>query len=168
MKKPVIMIVDDEDKIIISLTRALMDDGYRIIGERSGVEALEKMKQHEVDLVISDQSMPGVTGTEFLKQVKLKYPYVITIMLTAHGDLETAMEAINDAGIYKFILKPWDENELRQTVRRAVELRRLLMERDGLMEKIKANDAIFRDLEKEYPGITRVVKDKDGNVLALD
>jgi len=162
MNQHTILIVDDEEKIVKSLTRILMDDGYTILGALSGEEGLSKLKNHEVELVISDQKMPGMSGLEFLKKVQLDYPHILTIMLTAHGDLETAMEAINEAGVYKFILKPWNEADLRLTIRRALELREVVMERDSLLDQVKKQDATLRELEKKHPGITNVERDEHG------
>lgn len=165
MKKSTILIVDDEISIVKSLTRSLMDDNYSILTALSGEEALLKLKNNEIDLVITDQRMPGMSGLEFLKKVQLEYPETLTIMLTAYGDIETAIEAINEAGVYKFILKPWNEAELRLTVQRALELRWLIMEKNVLQQKLKRQEAIFKKLEKKYPGITKVTRDEDGEVV---
>lgn len=168
MKKDTILIVDDEESILKSITRTLVDENYCILTAQSGEEALSKLKNHEVHLVISDQRMPGMTGLELLKKVKIDYPKTLTIILTAYGDIETAMEAINDAGVYKFILKPWDEADLRVTIKRALELRQLVTERDSLLQQLKTQEAIFKELERKYPGITKVERDKNGTpVLEL-
>ena len=165
MNQHTILIVDDEEKIVKSLTRILIDDGYTILGALSGEEGLSKLKNHEVELVISDQKMPGMSGLEFLKKVQLDYPHILTIMLTAHGDLETAMEAINEAGVYKFILKPWNEADLRLTIKRALELREVVMERDSLLDEVKKQDATLRELENKHPGITKVERDEHGRPI---
>ena len=165
MNQHTILIVDDEEKIVKSLTRILIDDGYTILGALSGEEGLSKLKNHEVELVISDQKMPGMSGLEFLKKVQLDYPHILTIMLTAHGDLETAMEAINEAGVYKFILKPWNEADLRLTIKRALELREVVMERDSLMDQVKKQEAMLGELERKHPGITKVDRDEHGTPI---
>ncbi len=168
MGKHTILIVDDEESILKSITRALMDDNYHILTALSGQEGLSKLKNDEVDLVISDQKMPGMTGLEFLKKVQLQYPGILTIMLTAYADIKTAMEAINEAGVYKFILKPWDDNDLRLTIRRALELLQLVTERDSLLHQVKQQGAILRELEQKHPGITKVERDEHGTpVLKL-
>jgi two-component system, probable response regulator PhcQ len=162
MKNGTILIVDDEEKIVKSLTRILIDDGYTIFGALSGEEGLQKLKRYGVDVVISDQRMPGMQGVEFLKKVQMDYPDILTIMLTAYGDVDTAMEAINKAGVYKFILKPWNEDDLRLTIQRAVELRQLVMERDSLSAQVKKQEAALRELERKHPGITKVERDEHG------
>jgi len=165
MGEDTILIVDDEKGIINAFRRVLMDDGYHILSALSGQEGLVKLKGHKVDLVISDQQMPGMTGLEFLKKVKMASPDMLTIMLTGHADIDAAIEAINEAGVYKFILKPWNEADLRLTIKRALELRRLVVERDSLLEQVKAQEMALKKLEEDYPGITKVDTDKDGFIV---
>jgi len=168
MNQHAILIVDDEENIVKSLTRILMDDGYTIQGAMSGEEGLRKLKKHEVHLVISDYKMPGMTGLEFLKRVQIDYPNILTIILTAYGDIETAIEAINDVGVYKFILKPWNEEDLRITIKRALELRELTIQKDTLIKRVKTQEIILKELEKKHPGITKVERDEnDTTVLKL-
>jgi response regulator RpfG family c-di-GMP phosphodiesterase len=84
-------------------------------------QIVKLLKKHNVQLVISDHKMPGMTGVEFLQQVKVLYPEIITIMLTGHDETEIAIDAINEAGVNKFILKPWENVILKTTIRRALE-----------------------------------------------
>ncbi len=120
---PTILLVDDEKNVLRAISRMLFDENYHILTAVTGVEALETLKNNEVDLIISDQRMPEMTGIEFLKKARILHPTVIRVMLTAYTDFNAIMEAINDAGIYKFILKPWDENELKTTIKRALDWR---------------------------------------------
>lgn len=165
MAQYTILIVDDDENVLKSLTRALIDDKYVVRTAVSGEEGLLKLENHDIDLVISDQRMPGMGGLEFLKKIQAEYPETLTIMLTAYGDIETAIGAINEAGVHKFILKPWHEAELRVTIMRALELRRLITERNVLRQEVKKREAILRELERKYPGITEVTRDVNGTVL---
>ena len=165
MKKHTILIVDDEEMILKSIFRVLRNDNYQILNAQSGEEGLAVLKQYDVHLVISDQKMPGMNGLDFLKRVKIDYPQILTIMLTGHAEIEIAMEAINEAGVYKFILKPWDDNNLKVTVRRALEALELICERDSLLQQVKTHNAILQDLEKQYPGISKVERDEEGYVI---
>lgn len=165
MHNSTVLIVDDEINIISSISRLFIDDNYRILGARSGEEGLVTLKKHDVDLVISDQRMPGMSGLKFIKKVSIGYPDILTIMLTAFADIDIAIKAINEAGVYKFILKPWNDYELRLTVNRALELRRLITERNSLLHKIKKQESILRALERSYPGITAVERDESGYVV---
>lgn len=167
MNRPTILIVDDDQNILKSIKRSLVDENYNILTAANGPEGLDMLAQHKVSLVISDQKMPGMSGLEFLQKVKIDYPNILTLMLTAHADVDTTIKAINDAGVYKFILKPWVPAELRMTIRRAVETRQLILEKTSLQQEVKNRDAILRDLERKHPGITRVERDEDGRVLSL-
>ncbi len=165
MRKKTLLIVDDEENIIKSMIRTLRDDGYQILSALSGEKGLSKLMKHDVDLVMSDQKMPGMSGLDFLKKVRVAYPDILCIMLTAYGDIETALGAINDVGIYKFILKPWDQIDLRITIKRALESRELTLERDSLLGKVRAQEIILKELEKKHPGLTKVEKDAHGMTI---
>jgi two-component system, probable response regulator PhcQ len=165
MKKHTILIVDDEDMILKSICRALRNEDYRILTETNGEKGLALLKDHEVHLVISDQKMPGMNGIDFLMQIKKDYPQILTIMLTGNAEIEIAMNAINEAGVYKFILKPWNDNNLKVAIRRALETLELIRERDSLLEKVKTRDAILQGLEKQYPGISKVERNENGYIV---
>jgi DNA-binding NtrC family response regulator len=165
MRQHTILIVDDEEMILKSITRALRPEKYNVFTASSAEDGLKLLEAREVDLVVSDQHMPGMKGVEFLQKVKSDHPATITIMLTGHKDIDTAMQAINEAGVYKFILKPWDDEDFKITLRRALESLDLARERNALQESVKARDTILRNLEKEHPGITRVEKDEEGYLI---
>jgi DNA-binding NtrC family response regulator len=165
MKKHTILIVDDEEMILKSICRVLRKEDYRILTATDGEKGLAMLKDHDVHLVISDQRMPGMNGIDFLKRIKREYPQILTIMLTGNAEIEIAMNAINEAGVYKFILKPWDDNNLRVTVRRAIETLELIWERDSLLEEVKTRDAILQGLEKQHPGISKVERDANGYII---
>ena len=165
-----ILIVDDEPSIIKSLMRVLRSDeyaSYELLCAEGGAEALQLLQQHSIDLILCDQMMPGMSGVELLKQVRGEYPDLLTLMLTGSNDIHTAMDAINEAGVYKFILKPWNDEDLKLTIRRCLELRRLEQENNRLQERVRKQDAMLADLEKRHPGIMEVKRDADG-VIEID
>ncbi len=151
MDKPTILFVDDDKLIRKIITEALGEKDYNILTAQSAEEGLITLRDHDVHLIIADQKMDGMTGLELLKIAKQENPDIITIMLTGHADIEIAMEAINEAGVYKFIVKPWNAFDLRMTVFRALETQQLLMEKKLLHKRIKANDDLIVALEKKYP-----------------
>lgn len=114
-----LLMLDDEENILRALTRLLRRDGYKILTASSAREAFELLGRHEVHVVISDQRMPDISGTEFLSQVRALYPDTVRLVLSGYTDLRTVTEAINRGAIYKFLTKPWDDEELRREIREA-------------------------------------------------
>ncbi len=125
-----LLLLDDEDNIRRALTRLLRRDGYKILSAGSAAEAFELLATNRVQVIISDQRMPGMSGTEFLSRVKAMYPDTIRMVLSGYTDLATVTEAINRGAIYKFLTKPWDDDALRQQVQEAFRRYQPGIERD--------------------------------------
>jgi DNA-binding NtrC family response regulator len=106
-----------------------------------------------------------MNGLALLKTVKTLYPHILAIMLTGQAEISIAMQAINEAGVYKFIQKPWEDADLKITIVRALESIDLATERDRLIQKVKSRDAILKELEREHPGITKVERDAEGYMI---
>jgi len=115
-----ILYVDDEPDNLIAF-KAVFRREYRLLICESGKEALEILEREDVDLIISDQRMPGMTGSELLEQVRLKYPDVVRMILTGYADMGSIIDAINKGKIYHYISKPWDVDDLRVILRNALE-----------------------------------------------
>ena len=165
MSQRTVLIVDDEERILKALQRTLRNENYNIFTATGGEDGLKLLEMREFDLVMSDQHMPGMDGVTFLRKVRAEQPQTLTIMLTGAKEISVAMEAINDAGVYKFILKPWDDDDLKVTLRRALESLDLERERNELRERVKSRDTLLKNLENEHPGITQVEKDEDGYLI---
>ncbi|ATG91020.1 EAL domain-containing protein [Methylomonas koyamae] len=118
-RKQHILLVDDDRNILSALKRLFYRDGYEVLMARSGEEALDLMANHVVKVIIADQRMPNMTGTEFLARVKVMHPRTVRMVLSGYTDLSTVTEAINRGEIYKFHTKPWDDEALRNDVRDA-------------------------------------------------
>jgi CheY-like chemotaxis protein len=114
-----LLIVDDELSIGKALTRLLRRDGYHILMAGSGEQALEMLAMHRVQVIISDQRMPGMSGTELLDKVKILYPDTIRIVLSGYTDLNVITESVNRGAVFRFLTKPWDDDNLRAQVRDA-------------------------------------------------
>lgn len=114
-----LLLVDDEPNILASISRLLHREGYRIITAGSPAEAFEKLATQPVHVVISDQRMPAMSGTEFLSRVRQLYPDTVRMVLTGYTDLDSVTGAINRGAIFKFLTKPWDDDQLRELVRQA-------------------------------------------------
>lgn len=112
-----ILFVDDELNVLRSIKRELRKENYNILTATSGKEGLRLLKQHPVSVVVSDQRMPEMTGTEFLSQVRKLYPDTIRVVLSGYADASVILEATNEGDIYRFLTKPWKGEELRVNMR---------------------------------------------------
>jgi len=163
-----ILIVDDEPTVTAVLRDALSREPYVILSAGCAEEALPILERKEVDVVISDEKMPGMSGTEFLAVVRKKYPDSIRMILTGHASLESAVRAINEGEIYRFFTKPCNVLDVALSVRKALQQRDLTKESQRLLRLQEHQFAIFKNLERQYPGITRVNRDAKGEILIDD
>jgi len=113
----VLLLVDDEGNILSALKRLLRRDGYQILTAGSAEEGLEVLAQHQVGVLLSDQRMPGMNGTELLSRVKVMYPNIIRMILSGYTDVNSITESINRGEVYKFLTKPWDDESLRAVIK---------------------------------------------------
>lgn len=162
MTRHAVLIVDDEENVLNALSRSLRKLPISLLTAKSGKEALKLLSAREVSLIISDYNMPRMNGLVFLKQVNELHPHILTIMLTGQAEMDIAVQAINEAGVYKFILKPWNDDDFRITLMRSIESIDLANERDHLLRKVKKRDTILKELERQHPGITKLDRDEDG------
>lgn len=138
-----VLLVDDEENIIAALTRVLRRDEYTILKAESGEKALDLLARHQVGVIISDQRMPGMTGTEFLSKAKELYPDTVRIVLSGYTDLNSITDAINQGAIYKFITKPWHDERVRSDVREGFERYEIKAENRRLAIELKeANETL--------------------------
>ncbi|MFD2435593.1 response regulator [Modicisalibacter luteus] len=114
-----LLLLDDEENILRALTRVLRREGYRIFTASRAQDAFELLAKHDVQVIISDQRMPEMNGTVFFSRVKELYPDTVRIVLSGYTDLKSVTDAINQGEIYKFLTKPWDDEQLRKEVRSA-------------------------------------------------
>lgn len=121
-----VLFVDDEQNILNAIKRLFIEDDIQILTAASGHEALEILKINTISVVVSDNLMPGMNGIEFLLKAKVLSPDAIRIMLTGCNDIQSAINAINRGEVYKFITKPWDNEELRNVVFDAINRQRLV------------------------------------------
>lgn len=165
IKKHTILVVDDEEMFIEYIQRVMSDENYNVITVASGQEGLDILEKQQVSMVISEYEIPLMNGLEFLEKVRIIYPNILTIMVTEHADIELAIRAINEAGVYKFLLKPLDDIYFKNMIKKTLESLQVIKERDVLIRKVKTHESTLKDLEKRYPGITKVERDEDGYIL---
>ncbi|MHB1133958.1 MAG: response regulator [Chloroflexota bacterium] len=143
--KESILLVDDEENIRSSLRRLFRADNYRVLTAASGEEGLAVLDSQAISLVIADNGMPGMNGSEFLRRVRGRWPDTIRVMLTGYADLEAAMAAINRGEVYRFVTKPWEPAELRALVRDGLAQYRLVKENRRLHALVEQLDALLED-----------------------
>ncbi len=166
MRKHVVLIVDDEENILTTLLRVLRADDREIITAGCVQDGLEKMKSAGgADLVISDNKLPDGTGIDFLVKVRQLYPDSIRILITGYPDLEAAIGAINKGQVYRFIPKPWENDELKLTVKQALEYGDVLRDNRILLNIAKQQAELLQGLEKKYPAARNEEFDKMGRYI---
>ena len=140
-----IVLVDDEEMVLTSLRSILsLETDYQVRTFLTGQEALDFIEKNEVDLVISDYLMPEMDGISFLARVRDMKPQIPRIILTGYADKENAIKAINEVGLYQYIEKPWDNEDLMIIIRNGLEKQKLLKK---LQEKIQEINVAYQDLE---------------------
>lgn len=142
-----ILCVDDEKSVLKALERLFLDNDYEIITAESGEEGLEALKDTEpIQLIISDYRMPGMNGVDFLKKVYKLRPETIRIVLSGYADTAAIVEAINEGGIYKFIPKPWNDDELKVTISNALDHYFAQQKNIQLTKKLEAKNDELREI----------------------
>lgn len=158
-----LLLVDDEANILTALKRLFRRDGYTIITADSGLAGLELLASQPVDVIISDQRMPGMTGVEFLRRAKEIYPASIRMVLSGYTELQSVTDAINEGAIYKFLTKPWDDEQLRENVAEAFRHKEIVDENRHLSQKLlitnqelaNANERLARLLVSKQQELSR-------------
>jgi DNA-binding LytR/AlgR family response regulator len=118
--KPLILLIDDELKILQALKRVLGNEGYEVLCASVPEDGLDLLQKNPVDVIICDQNMPGMKGSEVLKRASQMTPDTVRILLTGYSDVNTAISAINDGRIFHYFSKPWDNGELLRIVEKGV------------------------------------------------
>ncbi len=143
---PVIVLVDDEDMVVTSIRSFLtLETDYTVKGFTAPAEALEYISANRADVVVSDYLMPEIDGISFLAKVKELKPEATRILLTGYADKENAIKAINDVGLYQYIEKPWENEDLKLIIRNGLE-KRILLKRieDKIQEVTRAHEELMR------------------------
>jgi len=145
-----IVIVDDEEMVLTSLNAILaLETNYNIKTFLSTREALDFIKNNEIDLVISDYLMPEMDGISFLGEVRKLRPQVPRIILTGYADKENAIKAINEVGLFQYVEKPWDNDDLLIILRNGLERQTLLRQLDSKISEINRAHGDLQSLQKE-------------------
>lgn len=166
-EKPRILIVDDEEAILETLTFTFEDD-YEVHTAGDARRALEILDaQQPIAVVLTDQRMPNMTGVEFLAKVYERHPATTRIILTGFADMDAVVKAINDGHVYAYIPKPWENESLKQVVKRAAELHRLSREHQRLLTELRRSNVLLEAVMDRL-GLGAIGVDPGGVVQAMN
>jgi DNA-binding NtrC family response regulator len=163
-----VLLVDDEPYILSSLQRGFefRNETFETLSASSAREALVILEAKDIDLVIADQDMPGMSGTELLAEIHKKYPDTVRYMLTGQGTLDVAIQAINSGAISRFFTKPCIIADLAVSIRQSLEHKELTAAAKQLLQTVKKQSTELERLERQHPGITDVKIDHEGFITA--
>ncbi len=155
--KPTVLIVDDDENILHGLSRTLFRQPYLLLTAKSGDEAQWICKTRSVDVIVSDDQMPGISGGELLAWVAELFPDVVRIMLTGNASASLAIRAINDGRVHNFFTKPCDDVQLAIAIRKGIEMRALTAENRRLTEANRRQSADVRLLAERLQTLGELV-----------
>ncbi|MEH1815929.1 MAG: response regulator [Nostoc sp.] len=172
--KPKILVVDDEPDNLDLLYRTFYRD-YKVLRATSGPAALDLLAQEgEIAVIISDQRMPMMSGTEFLSLTATQYPDIIRIILTGYTDVEDLVEAINAGKVFKYVTKPWEAEELKAVVRQALDTHNVLKARTRELTRTLRQESLLNTVTNtirsalDYRQILQAIVDTVGHMLEVD
>ncbi len=143
-----VLFVDDEASILSSLRRLLRKQDFQSFFAESADEGLKILEQQRIDLVISDMRMPGMDGAQFLAEVKNRWPLTVRMLLTGHSDISATIAALNEGGIYRYISKPWDGDQLIEVIQEGLRIRRLEREKKHLLNVTKQQNLELQEFNQ--------------------
>jgi serine/threonine-protein kinase len=158
-----ILFVDDEERILTAL-KTIFRSKYHVLTAANGMEALDFIKRFKIPVVVSDQRMPGMLGVELLRRAREISPDSVRILLTGYSDLASIVGSINDGEVYRFISKPWDNQELQKVIGEAVAIGAKMLDRTRtqltLPESLDAAILVLDDKREVYAALDRMAADK--------
>ncbi|MCP3983806.1 MAG: response regulator [bacterium] len=155
MPEPTVLFVDDEVNILKALQRLLRNEGWTVLTANRGSEALALLDQHPAQIVVSDQRMPEMSGVELLSSVRKRHPAIVRMMLTGYTEINVAVDAINQGEIYRLITKPWNDEELKATLRQAFDHYALKNEIKRLNQVSREQNLRLQDMNRNLEGKVR-------------
>jgi two-component system probable response regulator PhcQ len=160
-----ILLVDDEPHVTDALKRALRREPYEFLTATSGAAAQQILDRQHVDVVVSDEQMPGISGSEFLSSVRKQFPHTIRMILSGQASLEAAVRAINEGEVYRFFLKPCNPTDLIFTIQQALSHKRLEEQSRRLLREYQRHAALLAKLNDKGSGLLRVDTDAQGALI---
>ena len=160
-----ILLVDDDENLLRSVKRGLRSEGYEILCASSVADAVKILAKTRIDVVISDQSMPGTTGTQFLAKVRQVYPDTVRLMLTGQATLDVAIKAINEGAVMRFFTKPCNLVDLSFSIKHFLRQRQLMQAARRLLKRVRKQERILKRVQQQAPALSTVHKDSEGTIL---
>lgn len=148
-ERTTVLIVDDEANVLASLKRVLRDESFDILTAQSGQDALALFESHVIDVLVSDERMPHMDGTTLLAEVQKRHPRCIRILLTGYPNVESLIKSINQGQLYRFIAKPWNDDEVRSVLRQASRYAFAERERVRLTKLLQVRNRKLRELNQQ-------------------
>lgn len=158
-----VIIVDDEPHVLKALGRLLREENFALSTTTQPAEVIDAVKRAPVSLIVSDYEMPEMNGIELMKAVKAMSPETIRIILTGKADMAATVRAINEGEVFRFVTKPWDDEDLKLTIRHALMQYDLWSDNRQLTRTVAAQREALREIEAQYPGITKGPDVRRGN-----
>jgi response regulator RpfG family c-di-GMP phosphodiesterase len=172
VRPPRLLCVDDEPGILSSLRRLFRAKGYEVLTAESGQAGLATLETEMVDVVISDMRMPEMTGAQFLEHVRVRWPDTMRLLLTGYADIQSILDAINRGEIYRYITKPWDDNDIVLVIRHALERKALEREQKRLEALTQRQNeelkSLNTSLEAKVAERTRALKQAHDGLVATN
>ena len=160
-----VLLVDDDVEILEMFRKLLRREPYEIEIANGPEQAFEILASRRIAVVVSDERMPGMSGTELLSRIQLEYPDAMRLMLTGQSSVDVAMRAINDGQVYRFLLKPVRASELGSAIRDALDEWSLRHASEASLERVQRREAALAELESQWQGLTQIERDETGAIV---
>jgi len=157
MNQHAVLLVDDDENLLCGLRRALHRQPFQIFTARGGEEALALLKTHNIDVIVADERMPGLSGNELLAWVAENCPQVMRIILTAYAETNSAIRAINEAGVFRYFTKPCNEARLVTAIHQAIEEKASLQQQCSLRQNLEQQLRELQRANQDFVFQTRVI-----------
>jgi DNA-binding NtrC family response regulator len=152
-KAETLLLVDDDENVLNGLQRILRHEPYRVLISTTADGALDLLRVEQVDIVVSDEHMPGMTGTEFLSLLHQRFPAIITIVLSGESSMGTIIRSLNEGQIFRFLIKPCSPDYFILNIRQALVQKRFTDRCRQMMEMCRIQSDILSGVEMRYPGL---------------
>ncbi len=160
-----VLLVDDEPNLLDALARTLRHTPYQVLTATSGQAALDLLGTTQIDVIVADEMMPGMTGTELLTRARTEHPSVMRVILTGQAKLESAVAAINEGEVYRFLTKPCNPADLAITIQHALQHKALMDQAQRLLRTVECQSRLLEQIERANPGITKLDRTPDGAIV---